>query len=194
MGHATPPAEPAESLHQRLLAAVGTRSYRHIGELTHTHPETVRRYLHGQSPGVDFIAQLATALELSSEWLLTGHGPMKVQDLKAHALASADTSELLQAMSNTIARLIDRVERVETYVQTLETRVRAQQPPESHIEPKSTSRTSTDLLSSPPVGQTLAPHTVVVDVHQAPRPTIPRETRQFGTANRTEPRSPGGGT
>ncbi len=114
-------------MHERLLAAVGNRTYRHIGELTGTHPETVRRYLSGQSPSVEFIAAVSTALNINADWLISGRGPMKCEELKAHALATADTSELLHAMSETIVKLIDRVELVEVYIQTLETRVRVQQ-------------------------------------------------------------------
>lgn len=114
-------------MHERILTAVGTRTYRHVGEMTGTHPETVRRYLQGQAPSVEFVAALAKALNISADWLLTGRGPMKCEELKAHALATAETSELLHAMSDTLDRLIDRVERVEVYMQTLETRVRAHQ-------------------------------------------------------------------
>lgn len=112
-------------MHDRLLAAVGSRTYRQVGDLTNTHPETVRRYLQGQSPSVEFVAALSKALSLNADWILTGQGPMKRDQLKAHALATADTSELLTAMSETLERLIGRVERVEVYMQTLETRVRA---------------------------------------------------------------------
>jgi transcriptional regulator with XRE-family HTH domain len=113
---------------ERMLSAVGNRTYRHVGELTNTHPETVRRYLQGQVPSVEFVASLSKALGVSADWLLTGRGPMKNEDLRAHALAQADASELLTAMADTMERLIDRVERLELYVQTLEARVRSQPP------------------------------------------------------------------
>lgn len=119
-------------MHDRLLTAVGSRTYRHVGELTGTHPETVRRYLQGQAPSVEFVAALSKALNINADWILTGRGPMKCEELKAHALATADTSELLTAMSDTLERLIDRVERVEVYMQTLESRVRATQDEVSH--------------------------------------------------------------
>jgi transcriptional regulator with XRE-family HTH domain len=206
--HTEPPSPPspsdaAESLNQRIMAAVGTRSYRHVGDLTKTHPETVRRYLTGQTvPGVEFIAQLASSLAISTDWLLTGRGPMKAQDLKAHALATADTSELLHAMSNTIARLIDRVERVETYVQTLETRVRAHQASGSHIDLPSASRTSTDLLSSPSVGPSIGPsvvqvlpaHPIVVEAPGNLRQGSSSDPGTGGTPSRAQRRSPGGGS
>ncbi len=115
-------------MHERLLAAVGDRTYRLIGEMTGTHPETVRRYLQGQAPSVEFVASLSSALGISADWLLTGRGPMKSDELKAHALAQADPGDLLRAMSRNIESLLDRVHRVEVFMQTLETRIRAFQP------------------------------------------------------------------
>lgn len=113
------------SLHQRLADAVGKRTYRRIGELTGTHPETVRRYMQGQAPSAEFLAGICSVLGLNGSWLLTGHGPMLMRDIRSDALGQADAAELLTAVSNTLTQLIDRVERLEMYVQTLDTRVRA---------------------------------------------------------------------
>lgn len=112
-------------LHQRLTSAVGNRTYRELGELTAVHPETVRRYMQGQAPSVEFLTGLCRALGLSGSWLLTGEGPMHASDAKAAALGEADAPELLSAMAGTLGGLIDRVGRLEGFVQTLETRVRA---------------------------------------------------------------------
>lgn len=112
-------------LHDRLNAAVGERTYRHIGDLTNTHPETVRRYMHGQSPSIEFVAALAGALGLSGDWILTGRGPMKIEDAKAHHLQQSTAGDLLGAMAGNLERLIDRVDRLEQYTQVLETRLRA---------------------------------------------------------------------
>jgi transcriptional regulator with XRE-family HTH domain len=114
----------AATLHDRLLAAIGDRSLRHIAELTGTHHESVRRYMAGQAPSAEFMAALCGALGISGDWLLTGRGPMKKADLRAHAVDEADASELLVAMAATIEKLIERVERIEVYTQTLETRLR----------------------------------------------------------------------
>ncbi len=111
-------------LHERLLASVGDRTYRRVGELTNTHPETVRRYLQGQSPSVDFVMSLCSALSISGQWLLTGEGPMSAADAKAHALQQANPGELLSAIAGTLDTLSDRLDRLELYVQGLEVRVR----------------------------------------------------------------------
>lgn len=118
------PVEPS-NLHQRLRAAAADRSYRELGELTNTHPETVRRYMHGGAPSVEFLSVFANALGVSVDWLLTGAGAMRSKDLKPHVLREASVTELLNAMAQTIERLIMRVERLEAYMQTLETRIRA---------------------------------------------------------------------
>ncbi|GJM19690.1 MAG: hypothetical protein DHS20C14_19030 [Phycisphaeraceae bacterium] len=112
-------------LHQRLAAAAGKRTYRRLGELTGTHPETVRRYMQGQAPSAEFLAALCSALGLNGSWLLTGHGPLLLQDVRSDALGQADAAELLTAVSNTLTQLIDRVEELEVFVQTLDTRIRA---------------------------------------------------------------------
>jgi transcriptional regulator with XRE-family HTH domain len=111
-------------LHTRLIAAVDGRSYREIGDLTGVHPETVRRYMQGQAPSVDFLTNLCRALGLSGTWLLTGDGVMHVSETKRAALDEAEAPELFTAMAGTLGGLIDRVGRLEGYLQTLETRVR----------------------------------------------------------------------
>ncbi|MEM7623684.1 MAG: hypothetical protein AAF235_10840 [Planctomycetota bacterium] len=112
------------ALHERLATAVGERSYREIGDLTATHPETVRRYMQGQAPSVEFVAALATALRLSGNWLLAGAGPMRQQDVPREVLREADAGALLSAMAETITTLSDRLGRLELFVQTMETRIR----------------------------------------------------------------------
>lgn len=109
----------------RLSAAAGNRSYRHLSDLTGIHPETVRRYMQGHAPSADFLATMCRGLGINGDWLLTGRGPMKNADLRSQALQEADASELLNAMANTIETLIDRVERLELFIQTMESRLRA---------------------------------------------------------------------
>lgn len=112
-------------LHERLVAATGNMTYRQVGEITQTHPETVRRYMQGQTPSVEFLEALTGALGLSAEWLLTGRGPMKLDEARLHALREFNAADLLEAVASTMERLIDRVDRLEQYTQTLETRLRA---------------------------------------------------------------------
>lgn len=111
-------------LHERLKTAAGERTYRQLGDLTNTHAESVRRYMHGQAPSVEFLATLCGALGINGDWLLTGQGPMLQSEIRDHALRDAGTPDLLRATSDTVSRLIDRVDRLERFVQTAETRLR----------------------------------------------------------------------
>jgi transcriptional regulator with XRE-family HTH domain len=108
-----------------MRSLVGRRSNREIGDLTGTNAETVRRYLAGQSPSVEFLTALCVATQASPEWLLTGRGPMRQSQVRAHALQGANAHELLGAIAQTLERLIERVERLERFLQTMETRLRA---------------------------------------------------------------------
>lgn len=111
------------TLHERLKHVAGSKTYRQIGDLTGTHPETVRRYMQGQSPSVEFLASLCSKLGISGEWILTGNGAARLGDAKASVLKSADPGELLSAMAGTIEGMGDRLERLEVFVQILESRV-----------------------------------------------------------------------
>lgn len=110
----------------RLLKAVGERTYRKIASLSKTHPKTVRRYMQGQTPSVEFLASLARGLGLNGSWLLTGDGPVRQSEVRGDALRDADVSELLTAMADTIENVDSRLQRLETFVQTLESRLFAQ--------------------------------------------------------------------
>lgn len=112
------------TLHERLKEATGRRTLRHISTMTGVPQETVRRYMNGHPPSAEFLVELCRRLGVSGEWLLTGRGPMGAGDLRAHALGQADPSELLQAMAVTIECLLDRVNRLERYVQVLESELR----------------------------------------------------------------------
>lgn len=115
-------------LHDRLQAAIGSLSLRRVAELTRCPPETVRRYLNGQSPSVEFLTALCDRAGLSPQWLLLGVGPMHTRDVRPAALREANPGELLAAIADTLSRLEDRVARIESYVQTLEVHLRASPP------------------------------------------------------------------
>lgn len=138
-------------MHERLIAAAAGRTYRHVAELTSTNAETVRRYMNGQSPSAEFLQAMCAALGLSGTWLLTGVGPMRADEITSAALRQADPSDLLGAMAGSIETLIDRVSRLELYVHTMETRVRAGQVGRSATESDGTA----SALSG--VGSTLEP-------------------------------------
>ncbi|MEO1583016.1 MAG: hypothetical protein AAFR96_00405 [Planctomycetota bacterium] len=110
-------------MHRRLASALEGKSYRWIARTTGIHPETVRRYMHGQSPSIEFVTCICGHLRINPQWLLTGEGPMRGDDVRAHHLAEADPAELLAAIAATLDRLSERVDRLELFVQQLETRI-----------------------------------------------------------------------
>lgn len=112
------------ALHERLHAVIGGLTYRSLGERTKQHPETVRRYMQGQSPSVEFLSAVCRCYDVNAEWLLTGRGPIKQSQTRAHALREANASELLSAIAASLERLSDRVDRIELFVQTQEARLR----------------------------------------------------------------------
>ena len=113
-----------ERLHDRLQRIVGDRTLRRVGEMTNTHPETVRRYLNGHAPSVDFVSRLAEALGLNVNWILTGRGPMRIAELKIAALRDANATDLLTHVALAIERLETKVERLDRYTHVLEIMIR----------------------------------------------------------------------
>jgi len=146
----TIPNNPSDSpqvssaFHDRLNLAVGESSYRQLGTMTNTHPETVRRYMQGQAPSAAFMTNLCSNLGISGEWLLSGKGPMRVRDIRTHALKNADPNELMGAIANTLTQLIERVDRLDRFVQMIETKLNAS----AIIEPKSDQSTNADTINS----------------------------------------------
>jgi hypothetical protein len=158
----------SDGLHERLLAAVGKRSYRVIGELTDQHPETVRRYLQGQHPSVEFVSALCTELDLNANWLLTGQGPMRASEVRGQALDNADPRELLSAVANALEQLTFRVDRIEVFVQSIETRLRVRHPDR---ERPSTPEAEPSVESKATNGQgTRRARTVADAIAKRPRP------------------------
>lgn len=129
-----------ERLHDRLQAAVGDRTFKRIGDLANTHPETVRRYLSGHAPSVDFVSRLAASLGLNINWILTGRGPMRLAEVKPQALREANATDLLTHVALAIERLESRMDRLERYTQVLEVMIRQGNQPSpavpTSIEPK----------------------------------------------------------
>jgi transcriptional regulator with XRE-family HTH domain len=113
------------TLHERLVAVAGARSFRELGRMTGTNAETVRRYMRGQAPSIDFIAGLCDATGTNVHWLITGQGAQRGEDARVEALKRADAGELLSAVATTIERAVERLDRLERYVQTIETRLSA---------------------------------------------------------------------
>ena len=109
--------------------------------MTGTNAETVRRYLQGQSPSVEFVGAVCAALRVNAHWVLTGEGPMLQSDSRVHALQQANPGELMGAIATALESLTQRIDRIEQYVQFLETRMSAPGASVAHGKaPQGTSR------------------------------------------------------
>lgn len=100
-------------LNERLHSVVGGITYKALAEATKAHPESVRRYMQGQTPSAEFLAALCTEFDVNANWLLTGEGPVRNSEGCLHALRNAPPSDLLSSLARSIDRLMKRVERLE---------------------------------------------------------------------------------
>lgn len=129
-------------LHQRLHTVIGETSLRKLGSMTGHSPETIRRYLYGQAPSVEFVSALCGALELNAHWVLTGKGPPFAGDIKQQALKQANPAELLAMIAEALEKLTDRIDRLEVFVQTQEARLRTRSRATAEVEMKGASASS----------------------------------------------------
>lgn len=101
------------NMHDRLKMAVGDLSYRELGTLTDTHPETVRRYMQGHAPSASFLSKLCLELGISGDWILSGKLPVKTADIPDHVLERIEPDELMRAVSNTMIQVLHRLDHLE---------------------------------------------------------------------------------
>lgn len=113
------------ALHERMQSMVGKTTFRALGQATSHNPETVRRYMSGQAPSVEFLSALVSAYSVNADWLLTGRGPRDRSEVRSAALSNADPNELMAAIACRMEDMCDRIDRIEVFVQTMETRLRA---------------------------------------------------------------------
>lgn len=72
----------------RLRFAVGGLTYAEVGRIVGCSAESVRRYLQGQMPSVEFVYAFCSRLGISPTWLLLGVGDFHLGDgLRNEALA-----------------------------------------------------------------------------------------------------------
>lgn len=86
-----------QTINDRVHIAVGKMTYKKLGQLTDTHPETVRRYMNGYAPSAKFLANIAQEFGVSGEWLLTGRGPMLIADFTKYVIENAEPQTLMNA-------------------------------------------------------------------------------------------------
>jgi transcriptional regulator with XRE-family HTH domain len=114
------------TLHQRIAMVIGERSFRDVGEITGVNHETARRYVQGQAPSIEFLTALCNHFRINAEWMLCGEGAMHREEIRGHSLREAQPAELLGAVADMMQKLIERVDRLEVFVQSVETRLRVE--------------------------------------------------------------------
>lgn len=107
----------------RLRIVLGPQSYRAIAKLTEMNPESVRRYMHGREPSVEFISRVCLKLGVRADWILFGIEPVLEKDAERTAISSASITEILYAIVGVVERTVDRIDRIEAYIQTNEQRI-----------------------------------------------------------------------
>lgn len=66
----------SDGLTERLRAACGSKHTSEIARMTDWNRETIRRYLSGQRPDIEFLARFAKVMGVSMDWLVLGTGPV----------------------------------------------------------------------------------------------------------------------
>ncbi|MCB9845677.1 MAG: hypothetical protein H6811_06805 [Phycisphaeraceae bacterium] len=89
------------ALTDRLHAVLSARNLREIAAITGVHHETVRRYLLGHSPSAAFLTAVCTQLRVNGHWLLTGQGPISLDDAP-FLLRGMPPSTLLEALMTSL--------------------------------------------------------------------------------------------
>lgn len=93
---------------------------------------------------MEFLGALCEAMSINADWLLTGRGPQRADQVRVHALRHANPTELHAAMASTMSVLVERVDRLESYCQTLEARVRVSDHPGSTVGVRGSGPLSSD--------------------------------------------------
>jgi hypothetical protein len=74
-----------------------------LSRLTGANADSVRRYLRGAGVPPWFLVRLASAMDVSLNWMLSGRGPIRRAEVVAMALDRASNSDLLSELSRRLA-------------------------------------------------------------------------------------------
>lgn len=78
-GHVNARIGDLPTMTARIMAVCEGLPLREVARLTGVSHETARRYSKGEDPSIGFIVGLSRAFGVSCHWLLTGHGPIRVE-------------------------------------------------------------------------------------------------------------------
>ena len=89
----------AERVASVLLPHLEGSSMHKLGTTLRINRETLRRMYADQKPSVELLVRICEKFGISGEWLLTGKGPQRREELKKFALQEASPGELYQAVA-----------------------------------------------------------------------------------------------
>jgi len=98
-------AVPRDECSDRLRYALRHRSFAEIGRATGISAETVRRYLYGATPSLDFVRSVCNAYQLSADWFVCGRGTPDAT-LPASFLARFSTADLAGELERRVHALV----------------------------------------------------------------------------------------
>lgn len=90
----------ATAVQARLSSVTSAYTYRQLGAIVSSHPESVRRWLTTDTrPPIWFIVSLCDALHLNPHWVLTGTGPSHRDPDRLIALSATPPRILLERLA-----------------------------------------------------------------------------------------------
>lgn len=104
--------ERESKISDRLISLLSDDSYRKISKKTGYNPETVRRYMQGQSAPADFVAQICVMYDLDANHLLLG------ESRPAHESALRATP--LESLLSEVGRRLINIEAAQVGASTLD--------------------------------------------------------------------------
>lgn len=97
--------EGPETIQDRLrMVCAGVRAA-DLARITGTHPESVRRYLSGDTPSLAFLAALCAGSALSADWLLCGRGrPITAPDPRGRSELESDLARVRTVLLGLVSK------------------------------------------------------------------------------------------
>ncbi|MEK6703805.1 MAG: hypothetical protein AABZ53_16215, partial [Planctomycetota bacterium] len=102
----------AERVSAVLLPHLEGSSMHKLGTTLRINRETLRRMYADQKPSVELLVRICEKFAISGEWLLTGKGPQKREELRKYALQEASPGELYQAVAQRLSCVEEQLARL----------------------------------------------------------------------------------
>lgn len=83
------------SIRQRMQQAAAPNNASEVARMTCSSRETVRRYLTGGRPSVEFVVAFCRAFDVNPTWLLFGTGPRLLSSQTSRSPVEHDATELV---------------------------------------------------------------------------------------------------